>query len=325
MVDAQGTYRAYVAERDDDDVLRHVATRSADELPAGDVTVAVEWSSVNYKDGLAVRPDGRVARTSPLVPGIDLAGRVVASDDPSLPEGQLVLAHGYDIGVAHDGGYAELARLPAAWVVPLPPALTTREAMAIGTAGYTAGLAIIALEERGLGPGDGPVVVTGATGGVGRVAIELLARRGHEVHAVTGKAAEAARLRALGAAEIVDRETVTRDRERPLESARWAGAVDTVGGPTLPFVLRTLRLGAAVAVCGNAGGAAVSTTVFPFILRGVAMLGVDSAWTEIGRRRAFWHRLADPADLRPVALFDDLVEVTLDDGLDDALDAIVAG
>jgi acrylyl-CoA reductase (NADPH) len=318
-------YRAYVAEQRGGDVIRSVVERSRDELPPGEVTVAVEWSSVNFKDGLAVRPGGRVARAPVLVPGIDLAGRVLDSTDPSIAAGTAVVVHGYDLGVAHDGGYAELARVPAGWVVPLPDGLPARTAMAIGTAGFTAALAVVALEERGLAPGAGPVLVTGATGGVGRVAVELLARRGHEVHAATGKPEAAERLRALGATAIVPRNEVTAASDRPLESARWAGAVDAVGAPTLPYVLRTLRLGAAVAACGNAGGADLRTTVLPFILRGVALLGIDSAWLDIERRRALWRRLGDPADLRPAALLEDVSEVTLDDELDDALERIVAG
>jgi acrylyl-CoA reductase (NADPH) len=318
-------YRAYVAEVRNGQVDRSVRERDRRDLPYGDVTIAVQWSSVNFKDGLAVRPDGRVARTNPLVPGIDLAGTVVASDDPAFPPGIDVVAHGYDLGVAHDGGYAELARVPSGWLVPLPNRLTPRDAMAIGTAGFTAALAVATLDRHGLAPGAGPVLVTGATGGVGRVAVELLARRGHEVHAATGKQDAAPRLRELGASAILERDEVTAESEKPLESARWAGAVDTVGGPTLPFVLRTLRLGASVASCGNAGGAALRTTVLPFILRGVSLLGIDSAWLDIDRRGALWRRLADPADLRPAALFDDLSEVTLADGLDDALDAIVNG
>jgi acrylyl-CoA reductase (NADPH) len=322
---SSGRYRAFVAEEREGVVSAGVRDRDVSQLPSGDVTIAVEWSSVNFKDGLAVRPDGRVARINPLVPGIDLAGSVLRSDDTSLPPGTPVLVHGYDLGVAHDGGFAEQARVPRDWIVPLPDRLSTRDAMAIGTAGFTAALAVATLEEHGLEAGAGPVLVTGATGGVGRTAVELLARRGHEVHAATGKADEGQRLLALGAAQVVPRETVTAESGRPLESARWAGAVDTAGAATLPYVLRTLRLGAAVAACGNASGAALKTTVLPFILRGVALLGIDSAWVEIERRRAFWRRLADPADLRPAALFDDLTEVTLDDGLDEALEAIVAG
>ena len=284
--------------------------------------VRVEWSSVNFKDGLACRWDGRVARVSPLVPGIDLAGTVVRSAEPSVPPGTPVLAHGYDLGVSHHGGYAEFARLPANWVVPLPEGLSTREAMAIGTAGFTAALAIVRLEERGLDTGRGPVLVTGASGGVGSHAVGILARRGYAVWAATGKAEEHERLRKLGAAGILSRDDVTAESTRPLEHQRWAGAIDTVGGPTLPYILRTLRYGATVAATGNAGGAAFSTTVFPFILRSVALIGIESAYVPIEERRALWRRLA--GDLRPPLLDVGLTEVDLG-SLRDALEAIVAG
>ena len=255
------------------------------------------------------------------MPGIDLAGTVVASDDPSFPVGMAVLANGYDIGTARHGGYGELARIPAGWTVPLPDGLTAREAMAIGTAGFTAAMSVAALEERGLRPGDGPVLVTGASGGVGSTAIAILASRGHEVWAATGKADEADRLRDLGAAGVLTRDEVTAPG-RPLDSARWAGAVDTVGASTLPYVLRTLRIGAAVASSGNASGAELATTVFPFILRGVALLGMDSANMAIEPRRALWRRLA--TDLSPRGIDDRITEVDLDT-IEPALDAIVAG
>lgn len=315
-------FRAFVVERTEGGLDRRVRELTLADLPPGDVLVRVEWSSVNFKDGLAAQPEGRVARISPLVPGIDLAGTVVESRDPSIPPGTAVLAHGYELGVSHHGGYAEFARVPADWVVPLPAGLTTREAMAIGTAGYTAAMAVVALEGRGLRPGDGPVLVTGASGGLGRHAVGILASRGYEVWAATGKPEEAARLRSLGAAGILSRDEVTAASERPLESGRWAGAIDAVGGPTLPYILRTLRPKAAVAACGNAGGAAFATTVFPFILRGVALLGMDSANVPIAERRALWGRLA--TDRRPPRLDEAVTEVGLD-GLADVLDAIVAG
>lgn len=315
-------FRAFVVERTEGGLDRRVRALGLADLPPGEVLVRVEWSSVNFKDGLAAQPEGRVARISPLVPGIDLAGTVVASDDPAFPPGSAVLAHGYELGVSHHGGYAEFARLPADWVVPLPAGLTAREAMAIGTAGYTAAMAVVALEERGVRPGDGPILVTGASGGLGRHAVGILAARGYEVWAATGKPEEADRLRALGAAGTLSREEVTAPSERPLESGRWAGAVDAVGGPTLPYILRTLRPKGAVAACGNAGGAAFATTVFPFILRGVALLGMDSANVPIAERRALWARLA--TDLRPPRLDEAVTEIGLED-LAGVLDAIVAG
>ena len=287
----------------------------------GEVEIRVGWSSVNYKDGLATRADGKVARISPLIPGIDLAGEVVASSDRSIMQGTAVVAHGYELGVSRHGGYAEYQRVPAGWVVPLAPGLSPREAMAIGTAGFTAAMSVVALEDRGLQPDAGPVLVTGASGGVGGTAVAILAERGYEVWAATGKDAEAPRLRQLGASGILTRDEVTA-AGRPLESERWAGAVDAVGGATLPYVLRTLRSGAAVASSGNAGGATLETSVFPFILRGVALLGMDSVNMPIARRRELWDRLA--TDLRPRELGQHVTEVGLDE-LDEALDGIVAG
>ena len=318
-------FRAFVAERvaeaDPPSLRRGVRTVDRDMLPEGKVEVRVGWSSVNYKDGLATRIDGKVARISPLIPGIDLAGEVIASTDPGIPVGRAVLAHGYELGVARHGGYTEFQRVPAEWVVPLPPGLTARDAMAIGTAGFTAAMSVAALEERGLEPADGPVLVTGASGGVGSTAVAILAERGYEVWAATGKPEEAERLRTLGATGILGRDEVTA-QGRPLESERWAGAVDAVGSATLPYVLRTLRTGAAVASSGNAGGATLETTIFPFILRGVALLGMDSVNVPIGRRRELWDRIA--TDLRPRDLGQHCNEVTLDT-LESALDGIVAG
>jgi acrylyl-CoA reductase (NADPH) len=317
-----GSFRAYVAERLEDRVVRGPREMSVEDLPAGEVVVRVSWSGVNYKDGLATRFDGQVARLSPLVPGIDLAGMVVASDDHAIAVGSRVIAHGYDLGVSRHGGYSEYQRLPAGYVVPLPRGLTERDAMAIGTAGFTAAMGVEALEARGLRPDSGPVLVTGGSGGLGRLALGILAHRGYEVWVSTGKPQAAERLLELGAAGILTREEVSAESARPLESGRWAGAIDAVGGPTVPYILRTLRTGAGVALCGNAGGAAFSTTVLPFILRGVAALGMDSATMPIEHRRGLWRRLAK--DLRPPALGEDLEEVTLD-GLEPALDAIVEG
>jgi acrylyl-CoA reductase (NADPH) len=315
------TFRAYVAEKVDDRVERGVRDFAEVDLPPGEVEIRVAWSSVNYKDGLATRADGKVARISPLIPGIDLAGEVVGSSAAGFTVGDLVLAHGYDLGVSRHGGYGEYQRVPADWVVPLAPGLSPHDAMAIGTAGFTAAMSVVALEDRGLQPDAGPVLVTGASGGVGGTALAILADRGYEVWAATGKPEEAERLRSLGASGILSRDEVTGEG-RPLETERWAGAVDSVGGAALPYVLRTLRQGAAVAASGNAGGAKLETTVFPFILRGVALLGMNSVPVPIRRRRELWDRLA--TDLRPRELGAHATEVTLDD-LDGPLDAIVAG
>jgi len=315
------TFRAYVAEKVGDRVDRGVRDFAEADLPPGEVEIRVGWSSVNYKDGLATRVDGKVARISPLIPGIDLAGEGVASEDPAIAVGDSVLAHGYDLGVARHGGYAEYQRVPAGWVVPLVLGLSPRDAMAIGTAGFTAAMSVVALEERGLQPDAGPILVTGASGGVGGTALAILADRGYEVWAATGKPDEAGRLRALGAAGILSRAEITAEG-KPLDPERWAGAVDAVGEATLPYVLRTLRRGAAVAASGNAGGAKLETTVFPFILRGVALLGMDSVPVPIARRREIWDWLA--TDLRPRELGVHATEVGLDD-LDGALDGIVAG
>lgn len=315
------TFRAYIVDRRGDEFVRGLDVLSADALHAGDVDIEVGWSSVNYKDGLAVTADGKVARTYPLIPGIDLAGMVVRSGHPAYVPGREVIAHGYDLGVSHHGGFAEFARVPADWIVPLPRGLSARDAMGIGTAGFTAALSIVELEARGLEPAQGPVLVTGASGGVGSTAIAILSALGYEVWAATGKTDEHDWLRGLGAAGFLSRDEIAADG-RPLEGERWAGAIDSVGAAALPYILRTLKRGGAVAACGNASGPALTTTVFPFILRGAALLGIDSAYLPIARRRRIWERLA--TDLRPRALGERLSEVTLDT-LEPALDAIRAG
>ena len=304
--------RAFVAEKGDDGVERGL--RDDFEAPDGDgELVSVAWSSVNYKDALATIAKGQVARISPLIPGIDLAGTTEDSTE--------VLAHGYELGVARHGGYAEYARVPADWLVPLPKGLTARQAMAIGTAGYTAARCVMALEAAGLTPEQGPVLVTGASGGVGSTAVDILAARGYEVVASSGKQGDY--LKALGATDVISREDAAGDASRPLEKTRWAGCVDCVGGEVLAGVIRSLRYGAAVAACGNTGGVKLPMTVLPFILRGVSLLGVDSVQTPIEDRRETWKRLAD--DLRPPHLDDAIArEVTLDE-LDGVLSAILKG
>jgi acrylyl-CoA reductase (NADPH) len=304
--------RAFVAEKTEDGEVTRGLREDFELDGEGDVVVDVEYSSVNYKDGLATIAKGQVARISPLVPGIDLAGTA---------DGRGVLAHGYDLGVSHHGGYAEQARVKSEWLVPLPDGLSARQAMAIGTAGYTAARCVIALEAAGLEPGAGPVLVTGASGGVGSTAVDILAARGYEVVASSGK--DPAWLKELGAAEVISREDAAGDAGRPLEKTRWAGAVDCVGGAVLAGVVRALRYGGAVAACGYTGGIKLEATVLPFILRGVSLIGVDSVQTPIEARRETWARLA--TDLRPPHLDDAITSEIGLDGLEDALTAVLKG
>jgi acrylyl-CoA reductase (NADPH) len=290
--DPPAPFRAYVVARAADRIESGVRTLTPDDLPPGEVTVAVEWSAVNYKDGMVAQPGNRVARISPLVPGVDLVGSVRTSDDPAFRPGDRVIVHGYDLGVAHHGGFAELARVPAGWVVPLPEGLDPRQAATVGTAGFTAALSLHRLERLGLAAGDGPVLVTGASGGVGSMAVALLAGRGYEVVASTGKSDERGYLTGLGATEVIDRGALHVDPERTLGPERWAGAVDCVGGPTLTAVLRTLRYGAAVAASGLTGGSGFESSVYPFIVRGASLIGIDTVLTPIDERRRVWRELA---------------------------------
>jgi acrylyl-CoA reductase (NADPH) len=313
--------QAYVVDRPDGAFQRGVASVPWAMLPEGEVVIRVAWSSVNFKDGLAATEDGKVARVHPLILGIDGAGTVVESSVPTIRPGTEVIAHGYDLGTSHHGGFAEYVSAPANWLVPLPPGLSARDAMAIGTAGFTAGMAVAALEARGLEPANGPVLVTGASGGVGSTAISILSELGYEVWAATGKADEHAWLETLGSVGFLSREECS-VAGRPLESERWAGAIDAVGTATLPYILRTLRRGAAVAACGNSSGSTLETTVFPFILRGVSLLGMDSAYLPIEARRRLWSRLA--TDLRPRSLGERVTEIGLDE-LEGALDAVRGG
>ena len=317
------TVRAFTVGATDSGWQRSIVDLPIDSLGTGDVLVKVEYSGINYKDGLASTESGKVARIDPLIPGIDLAGTVVESDDASVAVGSSVIVHGYDIGVAHHGGYAQMARVPGGWVVPMPAGLDARTAMLVGTAGYTAALSVAALEQHGLRPGDGPVLVTGATGGVGSMAVGMLAALGHEVVASTGKVDEADWLRQLGATEVIDRAETSAESARPLEKERWVGAVDCVGGSTLAYVLRTMRYGGSVAASGLTGGNGLPTTVLPFILRGVNLLGIDSVQTPIAARRAMWNRIG--GDLRPSWLATLDTEVVGLENLAPQLDRILAG
>lgn len=273
------------------------ADLTLDDLDAGEVVIKTHYSGVNYKDALAATGAGKVIRRFPCVGGIDVSGVVESSSDARFKAGDAVLVTGYDMGVAHDGGFAAYARVPADWVVPLPEGLDLFEAMALGTAGFTAALAIHRLEQNELAPDKGRVIVTGATGGVGSLAVQMLSQLGYRVVAFTGKDSEHDYLKALGANEILPRAEVDLHSQRPLEKAQWAGALDAVGGATLAWLARTMQQDGAIASFGNAGGAELHTTVFPFILRGVKLLGVDSAATAMPLRRQLWQRLA--RELKP--------------------------
>ena len=322
MQEPPATFRAFVA---DHDAGVPAAVRELDlaELGEDGVLVRVEWSSLNYKDALAARPDGKVARRSPLVVGVDLAGVVLGSDDDRFALGDTVLAHAHEIGVAHHGGLAELARVPGDWIVPLAGGLSARESMILGTAGFTAALSVVELERHGLTTDAGPVLVTGATGGVGSAAVAILAARGYEVHAGTGKPDAHDWLRELGAAEIHGRDEIEALAERPLGKQLWAATVDSVGGRTLAGALSSTRYRGAVAASGLTGGASLQTTVLPFILRAVSLLGIDSASTPEPLRHEVWRRLA--GDLRPRDL-ELLVGAEIDlNGVQAGLDTLLAG
>lgn len=316
-------YRALVVEKQGEEFGVRLQELSETDLPAGEVTIRVEWSSINYKDGLALTPNGRVIRSYPMVPGVDLAGTVLESADARFAKGDAVMVTGYDVGVAHPGGFAELARIPADWVMKVPAGLTTKEAMALGTAGMTAAMSVEALEHNGLAPGQGPVIVTGSTGGVGSTAVSMLAQRGYTVAASTGKASEHAFLRDLGVTEILSREDVSAESNRPMESERWAGAVDPVGGATTAYLIRTMKYGASIALSGLTGGNAVSTTVFPFILRGVNLLGIDSVMCPMPKREHIWARLG--GDLKPRGLLDSIAVETDLDGVQKVCAEILSG
>ena len=305
-------FTALVVEKTEDGGTRPGVQRLEDSrLPAGDVTVAVDYSTVNYKDGLCLGSGGGLVRSYPHVPGIDFAGVVEASDNPRYAPGDRVVLTGWRVGEVYWGGYAQKARVKADWLVPLPDGLTTRAAMAVGTAGFTAMLAVMALEDHGLTPGQGPVLVTGAAGGVGSVATAILAHLGYEVAAVTGRPETAEYLTALGATRIVPREDLSDTVKRPLEAETWAGCVDAVGGAMLARVLGQMKYGASVAAVGLAGGAGLPATVIPFLLRGVNLLGIDSVMRPFADRQSAWARIARdlPMDrleamIQPAALAD---------------------
>ncbi len=291
------SFKALLIEERDGQVVSGITRLEKSGLDAGEVTIRVAYSSVNYKDALAATGAGKIIRRFPCVGGIDLSGVVIESADSRFKAGDPVIATSFDIGVAHHGGYAEIARVPADWVVPLPAGLSLYEAMALGTAGFTAALAIVRMEENRLTPAKGPVIVTGATGGVGSLAVDMLAKIGYHVVALTGKESEAEYLRSLGAAEVMLRQSIDLTKIRPLDRGRWAGAVDNLGGDILAWIASTMEQGGTIASIGLAASMKLNTTVAPFILRGVSLLGIDSGYIREPYRSGVWQRLA--SDLRP--------------------------
>lgn len=294
------TFKAVLLEMENDKLHASIKELEQSALPAGEVLIRVAYSSLNYKDGLAITGAAKVVRSFPMVPGIDLAGTVAESSSPEYKPGDSVVLTGWGVGEGHWGGLAQLARAKAEWLVSLPAGLTLKQAMGIGTAGFTAMLGVMALEAHGLKPDAGEVLVTGAAGGVGSLAAAILANRGYRVVASTGRAEAHDYLLGLGVAEIIGRDTLSTPSKRPLESARWAGAVDSVGGDTLATLLKQMAPGGSVAACGNASGFTLNTTVLPFILRGVNLLGIDSVMCPPDTRREAWQRLA--RDLPQAAL-----------------------
>jgi acrylyl-CoA reductase (NADPH) len=315
------SFRAFRIANAEGKISGSIVDASLDELTPGDVVIKAEYSSVNYKDALAATGTGKILKRFPLIGGIDVAGIVTSSADRGFREGDRVLVTGYDLGVSQDGGYAGMVRVPADWVVRIPDELTSREAMIYGTAGFTAGLAILRLERNGLVPGQGPIAVTGATGGVGSIAIAALARLGYEVTAITGKDDAHDYVKALGARDVLSRTTLAMGT-RPLETARWAGAVDAVGGDLLAWLTRTTNYWGGIASTGLTGGVELRTTVMPFILRGVSLIGIDSAMCPMHIRSDVWRRLA--ADMKPADLNSIAHEITLD-GLGAAFETLLAG
>ncbi|MCY4396907.1 MAG: oxidoreductase [Rhodospirillaceae bacterium] len=313
------TFRAILLEENDGNVAGAVTDLDDGRLPDGDVTVRIDYSDLNYKDGLILKGLARLVRTYPHVPGIDFSGTVEESASPDFAAGDRVVLTGWGLGERHWGGFAQKARVKSGWLVKVPDGLTNFQAMAIGTAGFTAMISAMALEHAGLRPGAGPVLVTGASGGVGSVAVAILAALGHEVTASTGKSDEEEYLRGLGAANVIGRLEAT---GRPLEKAQWAGCVDAVGGPTLATAAAQMGVHSAVAVCGNAGGNDLATTVLPFILRGVSLLGIDSVMYPAAPRKTAWQRLA--SDL-PIGKLEAMTGVIPLDGAFAAGETILKG
>jgi putative YhdH/YhfP family quinone oxidoreductase len=315
-------FRAYRIREVEKKVLARFEDLALSDLDEGELVVRVAYSSVNYKDALAATGAGRIIRRFPCVGGIDLSGTVIESSDGRFHRGDAIICTSYDLGVAHDGGYSEYARVPADWAVPMPKGLSLFEAMALGTAGYTAGLAVLRMEANGLKPANGPVIVSGATGGVGSIAIDVLSRLGYHVVALTGKEGEVEYLKKLGAKEVMARKALDLSKIKPLDKASWAGAVDNLGGDVLAWMASTMMQGGTIAAIGLAASMSLNTTVAPFILRGVSLLGIDSGATPMSLRREVWTRLA--SDMRPACL-NDITRTIAFDELPRAFDTLLKG
>ncbi len=316
-------FKALVVDKDGDkQFTRSVRDRSLADLPPGELLVRVQYSSLNYKDALSASGHPGVTRQFPHTPGIDAAGEVVACGNGAFAPGEKVIVTGYDLGMETDGGWGEYIRIPSDWAVPLPAGLSLREAMIIGTAGFTAALSVLKLEQAGVRPADGEILVTGATGGVGSIAVSILNRAGYRVAAATGKLSDEAFLRGLGAAEVITREQVTSGAERPMLKERWAGVVDVVGGETLTAAIKATRYGGAVTCCGLVGSTELTMNIFPFILRGVSLIGIDSVNCPASPRRLIWEKLA--GEWKPEHLSALVTEVSLE-GLEEQLQAILRG
>ncbi|MBX0359254.1 acryloyl-CoA reductase [Halobacillus sp. Nhm2S1] len=316
-------FKAYKVDQTAEGVQGLVQESSFSDLPSSDVLIKVHYSSINYKDGMVTQPDNPLVKNYPIIPGIDLAGEVVRSSDKQYKEGDAVIATSYEIGVNHHGGFSEYASIPAKWIVPLPEGLTTEEAMIYGTAGFTAALSIHRLEENGLTPEEGPVLVTGASGGVGSIAVAMLAKRGYTVEASTGSPEHEEYLKDLGASKIISREEVYDGNLQAIASGRWAGAVDPVGGEQLASLLSQLKYGGGAAVSGLTGGTKVPAQVYPFILRGICLIGIDSVNCPMNLRKKVWHRMAN--DLKIKEVFDRIKVVRTLNEVPETLENILQG
>ncbi|WP_106765986.1 acryloyl-CoA reductase [Paenibacillus faecalis] len=317
-------FKAFVIHKDDQGFRSGIEHWRMDQLPDGDVTIRVQYSGVNYKDGLASIPEGKIVRRYPFIPGIDLAGTVVESLHPSFKEGDKVLCTGYELGVSHEGGYSQYARVKGDWLVPLPEGLSLKEAMGIGTAGFTAALSVASLLHSGVQPSDGPVLVTGATGGVGSFSISMMSKLGFEVVASTGKmAAQGDWLTTIGAHQVISREEAAQDSKGALAAEKWAAVIDPVGGPQLSGLLKHVKYGGAVALSGLTGGGNFAATVYPFILRGVKLLGIDSVYCPMSTRQEIWSKLA--GEWKPDSALQSGIHVHYLNALPEILNDILSG